>query len=184
MKRALLPLLLAAPLHAEVREQLDYRHYDAHLETHASLRQALNSASPIRLGGQTYHGFTRWQVEWRFWWREARDGRCRIERSSTQLQASITLPRLHGGDAQQQQRFARYLAALEEHELGHYRIGQAAAQAIDAALLALPEQADCKTLEQQANARAHATLQRHIEREHRYDRDTGHGETQGAWLDD
>lgn len=184
MKRALLLMLLATPLQAEVRERLDYRYYDARSEQGSSLSQALSDASPIQIAGQTFHGFTRWQVEWHFWWWEQGDGRCRINRSQTDLSAEITLPRLQTGDAYQRQRFDRYLAALEGHELGHYRIGQAAAAEIDAALLGSPEYPSCAELQRQVNQRANAILQRHVQRERRYDQDTGHGRTQGAWLED
>ena len=186
MKRttaALLPLLwLALSAHAEVQERLQEQYYDLQVASGESLSRTINQASPIRQNGQIYHAYTRWQVQWNFWWREQRDGRCQIDRSRTQLNATITLPRLGGGDAQQRQRFEQYLGALREHELGHYRIGQAAAAEIDAALLATPEYPSCTELQQQANRRANAVLQRHLEHERRYDRETGHGRSQGARL--
>ncbi len=184
MKRLSLALLLALPLlaQAEVDEHLQYQHYDVPIASDDSLRQAINRASSIHQDGQIYHAYTAWNVQWRFWWYEERDGRCRLTRTHTQLTSQITLPRLAGGDGQQRQRFAQYLSALREHELGHYRIGQAAAVEIDAALLQTPEYPSCAELQRQANQRANAILQRHIERERRYDRDTGHGRSQGAWL--
>ena len=59
---------------------------------------------------------------------------------------------------------------------------QAAAADIDAALLATAESPSCSELQRHANQRANAVLQRHVERERGYDRDTGHGRSQGAWL--
>ncbi|MBA4246123.1 MAG: hypothetical protein C0452_19530 [Pseudomonas sp.] len=185
MKQALLLLLaLASAAQAEVLDRLHYRYYDAHLHSGESLSQALAQASPIREQGQVFHGYTRWRVDWRFWWQEERDGRCRITLTRTRLDTEIILPRLAGGDAQQRQRFEQYLAALREHELGHYRIGQAAAAEIDAVLLDTPEYPSCNELQRQANQRANAVLQRHVQDERRYDRDTGHGRSQGAWLTD
>lgn len=187
MKRttlALLPLLmwLALPAQADVQEHLQEQYYDLQVASGESLSRALDKASPIRENGQIYHAYTRWKVQWNFWWREQRDGRCQIDLTRTQVNASITLPRLGGGDAQQRQRFEQYQGALREHELGHYRIGQAAAAEIDAALLATPEYPSCAELQQQANQRANAILQRHAEQERQYDRQTGHGRSQGAWL--
>lgn len=185
MKRAIfaaLLLCLALPAQAEVQERLQYQHYDVQVASGESLNRALNQASPFRENGQIYHAYTRWRVQWNFWWREQRDGRCQIDLTRIQLHATITLPRLGGGDAQQRQRFEQYLSALREHELGHYRIGQAAAAEIDAALHATPEYPSCAELQQQANRRANTVLQRHVEQERRYDRDTGHGRSQGAWL--
>ncbi len=187
MKRtiiALLPLLssLALPATADVQERLQEQFYDLQVASGQSLSRAINQASPIRQNGRIYHAYTRWQVQWNYWWREQRDGRCQIDLTRTQLHATLTLPRLSGGDAQQRQRFEHYLGALREHELGHYRIGQAAAAEIDTALLQTPEYPTCAELQRQANQRANTVLQRYIEQERRYDRDTGHGRTQGAWL--
>ena len=187
MKRtiiALLPLLLSLtlPATADVQERLQEQFYDLQVASGQSLSRAINQASPIRQNGQIYHAYTRWQVQWNYWWREQRDGRCQIDLTRTQLHATLTLPRLSGGDAQQRQRFEHYLGALREHELGHFRIGQAAAAEIDKALLQTPEYPTCAELQQQANQRANTVLQRYIEQERRYDRDTDHGRTQGAWL--
>jgi predicted secreted Zn-dependent protease len=179
---ALLLFWLAQPAQAEVQEHLQEQRYDLQVASGESISRALSQASPIRQNGQIYHAYTGWKVQWNFWWREQRDGRCRIERTRTRLHTIITLPRLGGGDAQQRQRFERYLDALREHEQGHHRIGQAAAAEIDAALLATPEYPSCTELQQQANQRANAILQRHAEQERQYDRQTGHGRTQGAWL--
>lgn len=181
----LLPLLLfylALPVQAQVYEQLQHHYYDAQVASGESLNRALNEVSPVRQNGQVYHAYTQWRVQWNLWWREERDGRCRLNLVHTLLNAQITLPRLGGGDAQQRQRFEQYLAALQEHEQGHYRIGQAAAAEIDATLQQLPEYPSCSELQQQANQQAGVILQRHVERERRYDQDTGHGRSQGAWL--
>ena len=180
--RPLLLLGMSLSAQAQVEEQLQYQYYDVTVAAGESLRQALSQASTIRQNGQVYHAYTRWDVTWNYWWQEARDGRCRLTLSRTRLSAPVTLPRLGGGDARQRQRFAQYLQALREHELGHYRIGQAAAADIDAVLLATAESPSCSELQRHANQRANAVLQRHVERERGYDRDTGHGRSQGAWL--
>lgn len=186
MKRTILTVLsllwLCLPAHAEVQERVQEQYYDLQVDSGQSLSRALNQASPIRQNGQIYHAYTRWRVQWNFWWREQRDGRCQIDLTRTRLNATITLPRLGDGDARQRQRFEQYLRALREHELGHYRIGQAAAAEIDAALLQTSEYPSCAELQQQANRRANAILRRHAEQERQYDQQTGHGRSQGAWL--
>lgn len=177
-------LLLSSHAGAELQEQLDYREYEVQTAGHTSLRQALNTSSPIRHNGQTYHGYTQWNVDWRFYWRPQADGRCQIERVTTRLQATITLPRLQDAPEPLQTHFERYRSALHAHELGHYRYGQAAARSIDQALTQLATQPDCTRLEQRANQLAEQLLQRQIEAERRYDQQTGYGKTQGAWLSD
>lgn len=181
---ALLLLLLSSHVGAELQEQLDYREYEVNVAGHTSLRQALNASSPIRHNGQIYHGYTQWHVDWRFYWRPQADGRCRIERVTTRLQATITLPHLQGAPAALQEPFRRYRAALHEHELGHYRYGQTAARNIDRALRDLPPQPDCGTLEQRANQTGTQLLEQQVAAERRYDQDTAYGKTQGAWLSD
>lgn len=178
---AILLLLAGTNAPARAAETLDTEYYTAPIGRDESLLAALNRATPIRQGGQVFHGYTRWHVDWRFYW-ESDAGGCRIVRAETSLRGNIQLPRIAGGTPAQQTAFATYAAALREHELGHYRIGQQAAAAIRARLRGHPPQPDCATLERSANAAAHETLQEHVRREREYDARTGHGRTQGAWL--
>lgn len=173
-----------APARAEVTEQLSETRYPADASQASSLGRALNAASPIRENGQIYHGYTTWRVNWRFWWDERPDGRCKITRVATDLTGTIQLPVLTGASAALQARFGTYLSALRTHELGHFQIGRDAAAAIDRRILALGERASCPALASEANALAERTLAEHRRREQDYDSRTGHGKTQGAWLEE
>ena len=166
---------------AEVSETVEQRHYTAELRNGASLLAALNRASPIRERGRIFHGYTRWFVEWRFHWRDGADG-CEISQVSTALRVTVTLPRLRTNDADATARFETYVAALETHEMGHVQVARDAARDIDAGLRTLPPSPTCGALEQAANALGHRRLEAARAVERRYDRDTGHGRTQGAWL--
>lgn len=174
-------LAITPPLGAEVNERLAYADYTVPADP-LSLADALNTASPHRQDGQIHHAYTTWYVRWRFRWREGADGRCRITGVTTELSGTISLPRLVGADAAQQARFERYLEALREHELGHYANGREAALAIDAGIQALPAMPNCKTLASTANALGYRTVNEHKARDAQYDASTGHGRTQGAWL--
>ncbi|MGP1684645.1 MAG: DUF922 domain-containing protein, partial [Giesbergeria sp.] len=124
-----------------------------------------------------------WNVHWNFWWHSDGAGRCRITRVRTRLTTTVQLPQLYGGTAVQRAAFERYAKALRHHELGHVQWGRDAAQAIDRGIAALPEAANCTALERDANALAKRLLADHVLREPEYDRNTRHGATQGALLE-
>jgi len=168
---------------AEVIENLEYQYYEVNVAANQSLRSALNQASTIRQDGKTHHGYTKWYIHWRFHWNNNPSGQCRIVSSKTSLQGTILLPRLASPLAQRKQ-FDRYMIALREHELGHYKIGQEAAKAIDEQFLSLPSSSHCKALEKPANDSAYQILEKYKHADKEYDAKTIHGKTQGAWLED
>ena len=175
--------LFASSAAAELRESLAYTYYDAAANPGQSLLLSLNSASPIKENGRVFHGYTKWHVRWNFRWNERRDGTCNIASAKTEVTGTITMPKLVGGTVEQNLAFDRYTAALKQHEVGHYQIGKDAAIAIDRELLVLPAMTDCGSLERAANAGAYQTLEQHKEKERQYDAATGHGISQGAWLE-
>lgn len=180
-------VLIAAGLprgaHADVQENLVTTEYAVAGSPSATLLQLLNAASPIRENGRTFHAYTKWYVSWRFRWNESVDGSCRISSVATRVDGHMTLPRLNGGAAEQRRAFATYLAALRTHEMGHYAFAQQAGREIDAKILSLPQMRSCASLESAANGLGHRVLNEHTAREKQYDASTGHGRTQGAWLE-
>jgi predicted secreted Zn-dependent protease len=77
----------------------------------------------------------------------------------------------------------KYYASLVLHEKGHAGIAIDAALAIEQSLLNMPSSSNCRLLSKQANARAEKILQEYRPQHKVYDRETGHGRTQGAYLD-
>jgi predicted secreted Zn-dependent protease len=175
-------VLVASTANAEVVENLDYEYYEAIAKPNQSLLASVNESSPVRHNGHTYHGYTKWNVQWRFFWNTEGSGRCRIASAKTTLTATIQLPKLKGGTASQRKIFEDYSAALKRHEWGHYEIGREAAASIDRELLLLPAMEDCPGLERQANALANQILEQYRGKERAYDASTGYGKSQGAWL--
>jgi predicted secreted Zn-dependent protease len=143
----------------------------------------LNEASPIRENNQTFHGYTKWGINWNFWWDADDEGRCRITSSKTTLTTTVTLPKLSRGNVEQQSQFNRYSLSLKQHELGHYQIGREAAAVIDRMFVSLPAMQDCQILEKTANDTAYQKLETFKAKERLYDTDTEYGKTQGAWLE-
>jgi predicted secreted Zn-dependent protease len=167
---------------AEVVENLETETYDVPAVPGRTVRQLINQHTPIDRDGRRFHGYTKWWVDWRWRHRESRDGRCTITSVKVNLKGHILLPRILNGTSSQNAVFERYLAALKEHEEGHYQFGLEAARSIDRALLELPSYPSCKELSAEANATARALLRDQMEKEKQYDRDTRHGATQGVVL--
>jgi predicted secreted Zn-dependent protease len=174
-------LLVASSTSAEVLETLRYDYYEVIAHPHQTLLSALNRSSPVLIDRQKFHAYTKWHVDWKFWWDRDQGAACRITSVQTSLTVSITLPKLVGGNSEQRLEFERYISALKQHESGHYEIGKDAAQEIDREILSFSA-TDCSTLEKAANEKATHTLGRYKEKERTYDADTKHGKTQGAWL--
>ena len=172
----------AASAQAAVAEEHAERPYAVDAQPSDTLREALNAATPIRVGGQRFHGYTRWNVRWSFRWQSDTSGRCRITEVATRLRTEVQLPELRRATPQQRALFDPYLFALSRHEQGHVQFGREAARAIDQGIAQLPAERDCATLERQANALGHRLLREHAERDQQYDRDTRHGASQGARL--
>ncbi len=169
--------------HAELVEHLDYSYYEVPFYRGMSLRELLNAASPVHADGRTFHAHTDWHVNWHFQYRRPAGGGCAIDSARTELTATIILPAPADPAIAHDPAFVNYLAALKVHEQGHYHLGLSTAAAIDQGILGLPAQADCDALGAAANELANAQLARARSLESAYDRDTGHGRTQGAALD-
>jgi len=186
MRKLIFLLFLAASSSsaAEVKEHLSFGHYDAKAAPGRTLAEVLNDSSPYRPGGKVFHSATSWNVDWKFRSSTGRDGRCKIVQVYTQLNGQIELPKLIGGDAGVEARFETYLAALRVHEMGHYAIGKEAALAIDSRLRSMPPMSDCQQLESAARDLGARILGEYEAKGNKYDADTGHGKTQGAWLGD
>jgi predicted secreted Zn-dependent protease len=181
---ALLLLPLAAAARAEVHETLDTDHYEARVQPGHSLALALNEASPFRPGNQVFHSATAWTLDWNVRPQATPDGRCRSADVRVDLKGEMTLPRLLGGSASQQDRFESYLTRLREHELGHFEIGREAARELEKDLYALKPARSCAELQASARAKSERLLPKYEALGDAYDRQTQHGRTQGAWLVD
>ena len=174
-----LPLISAA----QVRDDLVTRYYEVPVRPGDSLNRQVRAASPIRDGGQVYYGHTHWDAHWDFRWNSDASGRCRLTSVQVSLRTEILLPQLRGADSRQAAAFERFIVALRRHEMGHYEHGKQAAAEIERDLLALPPASSCAALEAQANQGAQRSIARFAAMDGQYDRETRHGESQGARLE-
>lgn len=180
----LLTVLFGSPLvRAEVQETVDYIKYPVRHEAGTSLLKAINAVTPISEGDKKYHGYTRWDINWRYTYDKADDLRtCKIKTLTVTLKASITLPELNSGDDKALAQFASYLPALKKHELGHLQIAQEAAKKIERSLLAQTALPSCELLKTTLNARGLELTDEAKVLGRQYDAQTQHGKTQGAFL--
>jgi predicted secreted Zn-dependent protease len=187
MRSFILPGLLALaamPACAEVHEALDYENYEARAQPGRAVFLALNDASPFRPKGKIFHSATAWYLDWSVRSEPTADGRCRVGSVLVELHGRMMLPRLLGGTPSQQSRFENYLVHLREHELGHYEIGREAARELEKQFYALKPARNCGDLQAAAREAGARLLPKYEAMGDEYDLQTGHGRTQGAWIDD
>lgn len=155
--------------------------YDVEGRSARELRRDLDRRGPL-VDGRRFDARTRWYVRWHFDLAPVPGG-CRALRPQVDVEVTLTLPRWRRPSdtpAALVQRWERYLAALRGHEEGHTEIGYGAAQAVEDALSNRPAQEDCDSAESEANQAAQAEVARAQQQDLRYDRETGHGASQGA----
>jgi len=182
----LLALMFGSSLaRAEILETVDYIKYPVRHEAGTSLLKAVNAATPISEGAKKYHGYTRWDINWRYTYEKTSDLRtCKVKSLYVTLKATITLPELSSKDDKVIAQFNNYLQALKKHELGHLQIAQEAAKKIESNLLAHPALSSCEILKAALNENGLALTEEAKTQGVQYDAQTRHGKTQGAYLPD
>jgi predicted secreted Zn-dependent protease len=146
-----------------------------------TIRDLAGQANQAADGWTAYAG---WDTDWQFWW-QASGSSCDVTRGEVELQARITYPAwdpAEGVAPAVVARWARFIADLTTHELGHITIALQGADAIDELLDAGSSAPTCEQVEREAN-RAASRLHDRFERLNaRYDEVTDHGLAQGTGL--
>lgn len=169
---------------AQTAEQIQYVRYEVTGADARALRRNLNQKTPVNIGGKRFDAKTDWNVSWRYQF-ETADGLCRIGATSTQVTSIITMPAWRNESAApvtDAGRWNQYIESLTIHEEGHHRNALAAAEQIEKALPNLPPQPDCKQAGAAAEAKGHAVMDEIRVIDARYDAETRHGATQGAYF--
>ncbi|MBF0544623.1 MAG: DUF922 domain-containing protein [Candidatus Riflebacteria bacterium] len=168
---------------AEITEHLEYTYYSANIDSKSSINAALKASSPVKKEGHLFYGDTEWHLKWKFRWKKFADGNYKISNATVEVTGNIILPKLSGSPTPtQEKKFEKFFSALRVHELGHYTLAKEAAVELEKQILALPEMSTGKDLNSAANGIGYQKIKELKEKQKQYDAETGHGKTQGAWI--
>lgn len=170
---------------AEIREMLDYAYYEVPdpAQSEMSLREALDSASPITEGERKLHGYNRWTINWHLEVAE-QETSCGVDDVTVDLDTLMQLPALVSEDDELQQSFNDYVEKLQRHLVGHYVVAIQAVNKIELQVSQLPPAENCEALEQQVDILAESIVSEHREKARAFDEMTDYGAEQGVSLPD
>lgn len=149
-----------------------------------AIKTDIRKKTPVKHNGKLHVAYTKWNVNWQFWWLES-TGACKITRVATTLDVAYTLPKLEHQAAMPAALLARwenYYSALFDHELGHKDLGLKAATEIEQAIANMEQRTSCSQLERDANELAKTVINKYSRLEKDYDRTTHHGLNTGVIL--
>lgn len=152
--------------------------------TEDDLRLQMSQLGPADIEGQRFDASTHWYVKWRYEYRMVNQY-CVLNDVFVQVDIVYHYPKwVNNGksDTLLQKKWQNYLANLEFHERGHGETGKSAGKEIEKALLKLTPMTNCKELETMADNQAYQIISEHNTRDIRYDLETNHGVTQGAFF--
>ena len=177
-------LLVLLPVSALAKPELKTRnmYYIVSGNTAEDIWADIIKKSPVEHNGRMHVAYTKWNVNWQFWWLEKADS-CEITRVNTILDVAYTLPRLKHTSAMPDaltDRWEQYFAALLSHEQGHKELGMKAAVEIENAITGMAPHGTCEQLEQAANESGKAIIRKYGKIEQDYDHSTNHGLNTGA----
>ena len=177
-------LLLLSPLTLLADPVVNTRsvYYEIDGGNAASLWADVRNKTPVEQNGRWHVAYTKWHVNWRFWWQQNADN-CEITRVATTLDVVYTLPKLIQNDTRPDElslQWEIYYSALYEHEQGHKNIGLKAALEIEDVIAAMTPTPSCAELEKRANEKARDVINKYSSIEKNYDRTTNHGRNTGV----
>ena len=159
----------------------EFKFYEVAPTSKNSLLKTLNNSSPIKENGEVFHGHTKYNINWRFWWKSTGNN-CAFTKVETTLKLKYTMPQLRSSKPEIKAVWSNWYPNLEKHEKGHGKLAKDTAIDIDRKLLAIAPKANCKLLEKSANKLAYKLMSQLKKANEQYDSTTNHGETQNAWL--
>jgi len=165
---------LAEPLVSE-----EYEYYYVNPNTRADILTSLKENSPIREHGKTMYGISNSDVKWNFKWKY-NSQICWITSVNTKVTTTYILPKLIEGGSGIDSFWDNWYPNLLTHEKGHHKLAVDVAEEIEEKIRKMPSYLTCDLLEKNANNIGLKSISKLRRLQKDYDKQTNHGETQGA----
>ncbi len=159
-------------------------YYDISGNTTKDLVHEMEEKGPVDKSGRRFPAYTEWRVSWVFRY-ESSPASCKLTELTASVEGTMTLPHwVDAGSAPAAlaREWQNYVAALRVHENGHYAHGVQAANEIRALANSIQPAENCSALSREVADRAQSVLDKFRAVDETYDRQTNHGQTQGAVL--
>jgi len=159
-------------------------YYDISGNTAKALVHEMEVKGPLDKSGRRFPAYTKWRVSWVFRY-EYSPASCKLTELTALVEGAMTLPHWVNGDsapAALAKEWQNYVAALRVHENGHYAHGVEAANEIRALASSIQPAENCSVLSREVASQAQSILDKFRALDETYDRQTDHGQTQGAVL--
>lgn len=186
---ALLFLACSAPLFAsdtascELKVREGYRFYDITGKTLDDLIQEIKLNGTKWNDGKVYSAMTNWDIHYKY---EVicQNGRYSVKSAATRVDILYNMPRLNLATCAPElvTTWSNYLTHLQGHEFGHKDLAVKTASEVNEMFGTLPSFAREEDLAAEITKRTEEKFKKLKEIQIEYDRDTRHGETQGAVL--
>jgi predicted secreted Zn-dependent protease len=138
------------------------------------IRQSIARSHPWKDG---FDGDTQWRVQWSYQLTPTPNG-CSCTSLRTTTTIVTTMPRWTppaGVMPEVKEQWTRYFTNLLQHEVGHARIGIAAAAEVDRQVRQNSTASDCEILKRAIDERADRIVEAHRAKDREYDQRTNHG---------
>lgn len=146
----------------------------------ADLLRELNNKGP-----SPHFARTDWKIGWSFSVRSTSEG-VELKEFKTHVEIRYTLPEWDAPEGTRQAiltEWERFMKALRVHEAGHAQLAIDAAKQMERVCRTKGYQSEnSRELSKLIDLECKAILDRYLEKEVQYDKETRHGRTQGAWL--
>ncbi len=176
----LISISLTSHVAAKPSISMNTSHYSIKGKSEYEIRNNINKKTPISKNGRKLDAYTKWSVNWNFWWNESNKA-CTISKVETRINITQTFPKLESNiSGYLEIKWEKYMKSLLEHENKHKSFGLMAANEIEKTIRSMHSRSTCKKLETDANKIGNNTLNKYRNLEKKYDRTTNHGMNEGA----
>lgn len=158
-----------------------YKYYYVKPQGQRALLPTMNRMSPIRIDGEVMYAKLDSKIEWHYKFQQVRHG-CELASVGTKVKLLYTLPKLKSDSVLVKRIWNQWYPNLLKHEDGHKANAINVANKIETELKMLPGASNCKQLGKAAESIGNRWIAELHKLDANYDRDTNHGESQGASL--